>query len=259
MTANNDSITIAVAALNEEHDLKQAVDIVVRSVERHFETYEVLVFNDGSTDRTGEIADALAAQYLHVRAIHHDQPKCLGGVIRSGLEQARMNYFMWVDGKGATTEAALDRIFSLRGQADLVVPYPCNQHLRSWPRRVVSRAFVTLLNLLFQLNLPYYTHVVLCRTQLARRFAIRTNSYAYQAEALIKMIRSGCSYVSVAVEDRYDFDDRRTKAFRWNNVVRVARFLMQTFWNVHLTGDGRRAKRGVKKSATPAMHVSLKE
>jgi glycosyltransferase involved in cell wall biosynthesis len=234
MQSTPDSITIAVAALNEEAHLQSAVDIVVRAARRHFDDYEIIVYNDGSTDRTGEIADALAEKYPSVTAVHHDHPQCLGGVIRSGLARARGTYFMWVDGKGATTEPALDAIFSHRSEADLVVPYPSNQHERPWSRRVISRAFVLLLNTLFRLRLKYYTHVVLCRTAQARQFTVRTNSYAYQAEALIKMIKSGCSYVHVGVEDRYDQENRRTKAFKLNNVTRVAGFLLRTFWDVYI-------------------------
>jgi glycosyltransferase involved in cell wall biosynthesis len=229
-----DSITIAVAALNEEAHLESAVDIIVRVVGRHFDQYEIIVYNDGSTDRTGEIADALVERYPSVVAVHHDRPQCLGGVIRSGLARARGTYFMWVDGKGATTEPALDAIFSHREEADLVVPYPCNQHERPWARRAVSRTFVLLLNTLFRLRLNYYTHVVLCRTAQARQFTVHTNSYAYQAEALIKMIKSGHSYVHIGVEDRYDQQDRKTKAFKLNNVTRVAAFLLRTFWDVYI-------------------------
>ncbi len=234
MTSNDDSITVAVAALDEEGHLDQAVEIVIKAVERSFDSYEIIIFNDGSTDRTGEVADALAARYPHVKAVHHKRPKCVGGVIRRGLARARMKYFIWVDGKGATTEQALDSIFAHRGQADLVVPFPSNQHERSWSRRVISRTLVVLLNVLFRLNLRYYTHLVLCRTVQARQFTVQTSSYAYQAELLIKMIKSGCSYVEVAVEDRYDIDQRRTKAFKPKNVFGVLTFLFRTCRDVYI-------------------------
>ena len=212
MASRDDSITIAVAALNEQENLEQAVEIIVSAVERCVPSYEIIIFNDGSTDQTGEIAESLAARFPQVSVVHHSQPKCLGGVIRSGLARAQMTYFLWIDGKGATTESALDRIFSLRGQADLVVPFPSNQHERSWMRRFISSAFVMMLNTLFRLKLTYYTHVVLCRTEQARQVTVRTNSYAFQAEMLIKMIKSGCSYVEVDVEDRYDIENRRQAA-----------------------------------------------
>ena len=239
MTPNEDTITVAVATLNEEPQLKHAVEIIIEAVQECFDAYEIIIFNDGSTDRTGEVADALAARYPDVTAVHHSRPKCVGGVIRSGLERARMNYYIWVDGKGATTKEALLSIFALRGQADLVVPFQSNGHERPWSRRVISRAFVKILNTLFGLNLTYYTHLVLCRASQARQFSVRTNSYGYQAEMLIKMIKSGCSYVEVCVQDRYDIKQSRTKAFKPQNVIGILTFLFWTCWDVYIGRLGR--------------------
>ena len=234
------SISITVAALNEEQNLAQAVDIIVGSVQRWFDSYEIVIFNDGSSDRTGEVAEELAAKYDGLTVVHHERSQCLGGVIRNGLARARMEHYMWIDGKGATTKQALDSIFALCGQYDLIVPYPNNQSERPLIRQLIARTFVTLLNTLFRLKLRYYTHVVLCRTQQVRQFRIRTDSYAYQAEMLIKMIKSGCSYTQVGVPDRYDLPGRRTKAFKFNNVIRMFTFLTMTIWDVYIARNSPR-------------------
>ena len=235
--ATDNSITIVVPALDEERNLAGAVRTMIDAAERSFDDYEILIFNDGSTDRTGEIADELAAEHEHVFAFHHEQPKCVGGVVREGCRRARMHYLIWVDSKGATSGESLDAIFAKKGQADLVVPYATNTSERSLGRRVVSVTFRTLVNTLFGLKLRYHLHSVMCRTALAKQFTIRTNSYAYQAEALVKMIRSGASYVEVGVRDGYDDEGRCTKAFRPNNVIGVGRFLLRTLWDVYARRD----------------------
>jgi len=231
------SITIVVPALNEQRNLAFAVRNMVEAAERWFSEYEILVFNDGSTDKTGEIADRLAAEYRHVFAFHHERPKNMGGVIRGGYRRASMHYVIWLDGKGGTTGRALDAIFSCKGQADLVIPYATNERERSTGRRVVSSIFRAILNLLFGLRLKYYTGSVLSRASLVKQFTIRTSSYAWQAEALIKMIKSGCSYMQVAIQDRYEDEGRCTKAFRIKNVLGVGAFLVRTLWDVYVRRD----------------------
>ena len=228
-----DSISIVIPALNEEERLEQSVRVTAEAARDHFASYEILVFNDGSADSTGEIADRIAAEMPQVQAFHHDVPHCIGGVLREGLERAKMTYFMWVDAKGATPREALDQIFSLRGEAELVVPYAKNQEERSRFRQLVSRTFQSLLNFLFRMDLRQYTHLVLCRTETARRYPIETSSYAYQAEALIKMIKGGCSYVQVGVIDNFESESKTTKAFRINNVIGVATFLVRSLWEVY--------------------------
>ncbi len=100
--SKENSITVVVPALNEENHLAEAVADMVGAVEQSFDEYEILVFNDGSTDRTGEIAEELAERYEYVRAFHHKSPKCIGGVIREGLKRAKMDYFIYFEGKGGT-------------------------------------------------------------------------------------------------------------------------------------------------------------
>ena len=46
---------------------------------------EVLIVNDGSTDRTPELADALAAANPRVR-VHHQANRGYGGALRAGFE-----------------------------------------------------------------------------------------------------------------------------------------------------------------------------
>lgn len=225
------SITIVVPALNEEQELASSVRTAAGAAQRWFDEYEILVFNDGSTDRTGAIAEQLARELPHVSAFHHQRPQSIGGVLREGLEKARMRYFIWVDGKGATTSEALDRIFSHCGEADLVVPYAANQQERQWIRRLISRVFVGILNVIFGLDLKQYTHLVLCETATARRFSIETSSYAYQAEALIKMIRGGCTYVQVGVDDNFGREASHSKAFKPRNILGVAAFFFRIVWD----------------------------
>lgn len=239
---SENSITIVVAALNEEGNLAHAVEIAVGAVEHWFDEYEILIFNDGSTDRTGAIADEIAAANPRVRAVHHDHPHCLGGVISEGYEQARMNYVLWIDGKGATTREALDTLFSRKGQADLVISYPLNDDERSLRRRMVSWTYRTLFQTLFGLRLRYLNAPSMTRAELVRQFSIRTRSYGWQTEALIKMIRSGCTYVEVGIVDRHDNAGRRTKAFRLNNVIGIMTLLVRMLWEVYVRRDYRKVR-----------------
>lgn len=226
------TLSVAVPARDEEANLERAFSVMLPAIERHFSDFEIFIYDDGSKDRTGEIADKIAAKHERVSAFHNDPSLCLGGVVNDGLKRAGMDYFMYIDGKGATTAEALDRIFEKRREADLVIPYPVNRGERPLGRRVLSRMFVGILNTTFDLDMHYYTHLLLCRTETARSVEVRTKSYAFQAERIVKLIKSGCSYVQVGVEDRYDIPGRKTKAFHLSNVLGVAEFYFRLLRDV---------------------------
>ena len=59
MGKKKDSISIIITALNEENNLVSSYNKVKSIVKKYFRKYEFIIINDGSSDKTGEIADEL--------------------------------------------------------------------------------------------------------------------------------------------------------------------------------------------------------
>jgi glycosyltransferase involved in cell wall biosynthesis len=92
------SISFVLPAYNEEENIEKATTAIVEVAETlGLDDYEVIVVNDGSSDRTGEIIDALAAANPHVRPIH--QPANLGyaDALKAGFTGARMGLVFYTD------------------------------------------------------------------------------------------------------------------------------------------------------------------
>ncbi len=221
-------MTIIVPALNEAERIRDAVATIVGAADAWFQDYEILIFDDGSTDGTGEIAEELARKFPRVCAHHHSHSRCLGGVLRHGWELASKEYVMWVDSQGVTTRQALDEILAKVGQADIVIPYATNQSERPLFRRFVARLFVAAMNWICGLDLHQYTHLVVYPVRIARQLNIATDSYAFHAEALIRALATGATWVEVGVEDRFNIPGRKSKALRVPNVFGVLRFMVST-------------------------------
>lgn len=226
MMTDPNSISVIIPALNEEKNIESLVKVVCESVEKNFNAYEIIIFNDGSTDQTGDMADRLAFQNDKIKVVHNKKPQCIGGVYKEGLKMATMNYLIHIHGKNDTTCESLDRIFALKGKYDMVVPYTLNLNARSAIRIFFSNTFGWLLNTMFGLNVKYYNHYVLHKSEIVNSIKIHTNSYAFQAEVLIKLIKKGYSYVEVGVMDVFE-KDVKTKAFRIKNVLEVMSFFMR--------------------------------
>lgn len=231
----NDTISVIIAALNEESHLEATVETVLQSVRRTFFDYEILLFNDGSTDGTGCVAEKISNNHSEVRVVHHDVPRNLGGVYKEGIGMALMHYIILVNGKNDITAEALDRIFSRRRDADMIIPYTINMRDRGLLRRVLSGVFTATLNLLFGMNLRYFNHSVLHRREIITSLPLRTDSYAFQAEALIKLLRRGHSYIEIGVADRFG-GGLQTKALCLRNVLGVLMFFWFTKIDLHRSG-----------------------
>src|SRR5437870_12178826 len=81
------SLTIIVAALNEEENLAAAIDAIHGAYEPLGIPYEILIFDDHSTDRTGEVADSLARAHPSVQVIHNGERLNIGGIDKAGLQR----------------------------------------------------------------------------------------------------------------------------------------------------------------------------
>src|SRR5207247_1588212 len=70
-------------------------------LECYVDDFEVVVGNDGSHDRTGEVLNQLRRQYgSRLRVITHSANRGYGGALRSGFENARKDWVFYTDGDG---------------------------------------------------------------------------------------------------------------------------------------------------------------
>ena len=216
------TLSVVIPALNEEVNIEAAVAETVEVIAGRFADYELLLFNDGSSDQTGVIMDRLASMNPRIRVTHNPRSRNLGGVFKQGVALARYDYLLMVPGDNENPGTALVAPIEAIGKADIVIPYTTNQHVRPFGRRIASRAYVGLLNLLFCLHLKYYNGTVIHRTAKLRAITINTDSFSYQSEALIKLLRAGASYVEVGIEIQPRIA-RKSRAFRWCNIRDVGK------------------------------------
>jgi glycosyltransferase involved in cell wall biosynthesis len=85
------------------------------------EHLEVIVVNDGSADRTGTIAESLAAADPRVRVAHHATGQGYGGALRRGFAASTGDWVFYTDGDGQIDPAQLPPVLGRLAHADALI------------------------------------------------------------------------------------------------------------------------------------------
>lgn len=222
------SITVFVPALNEQWNLESAVASIWGEICSVFDDWEIIICNDGSTDRTGEIAEKIRSYDPRIRVIHHSTSQNVGASYLEAVRRAEKEFFVMFPGDNENDAEDMHKLFSMAGSADMIVPYTVNTEVRPLWRQFTSRLFVMLLNAISGCRIRYYNGTVLHRTELLRQCQIQSKGFGYQAEIILDLICRGFSFKEVGVRIR-GRSARRSRAFGLDNLWDVSRFLWRIF------------------------------
>jgi glycosyltransferase involved in cell wall biosynthesis len=226
------TVSFVIPCFNEEKNVSATV-ASVREGMRTRNEYEIIFINDASTDRTLERMQALAAVDPRIRVLDNPSNLGFGGSYKRGARAASATYVMMLPGDDGFPGNSIAEILAHAGEADIIIPVVTNPGARSAFRAFASKSFTTLLNWMFWLDVGYYNGAVLQRNDLLRTVEIRTNSFAYQAEALVKLIARGATYTHcyVRIKDRAA---GRSSALRMKNQLAVWKTILHLLAEVGL-------------------------
>ena len=143
---------------------------------------------------------------------------------------ARKEYVTWVPGDNETVESSVASIFNHIGESEMITSYTYNKQVRKWKRRLVSRCFTELCNLLFGLRLKYYNGICIYPTKLLQKVPMKSDNFAYMAEIIIYLAKSGVAYKQVPMEIK---PTTVSSAFKLKSVFEALGTLALLFWNIH--------------------------
>jgi glycosyltransferase involved in cell wall biosynthesis len=141
-------LSVFLPSHNEEGNIERVVNGLVAEIPKVADDYEVIVVDDGSRDRTLEIAQRLAAANPRVKVVHHPVNKGYGGAVISGIRAATKPYVLLCDGDGQFDPADIARLTERVPEYDVIVG---RRARRADPlmRRVNGRVWTILMRLLF--------------------------------------------------------------------------------------------------------------
>ena len=140
------NLSVFFPAFNEAENIEKTVLNAASVLEKLKIPYEIIVINDGSTDATGQIAEALSVKsHNKIRVIHHPQNLGYGEALRSGFYNARYDWIAFTDSDGQFDFAEITKFLKLAESADLVIGFridrqdPPIRKLNAWGWKQINR------------------------------------------------------------------------------------------------------------------------
>ena len=187
-------------AYNEQGVLAASVESVLHHVDKVQIDAELMIVDDGSRDRTGAVAEELAAGDRRIRAFHHSSNRGIGRGFLTGVREARGEYLILIPADLAMDLDELPKYLVASKLADIVVGV-CKFHSDyTLFRRIVHQTNVRLIQLLFGMKLRQFQYICLYRLDVLREMRIEyCHSAFFHAEVLIKAAAMGRRLVEVEV------------------------------------------------------------
>lgn len=188
------SIAAVLPAYNEESLIEQTVRQVAAVLTRLADSFEIVVTNDGSRDRTGEILSRLQAteRRLHLRLVTHTTNRGYGAALASGFDAATAHLILLLDADGQFDIAEFEHLLgAMDDETDLVIGFRARR--ADPPMRLLNAwGWKQLVNGLF----GYTARDVDCAFKLFRRevwtsMHVDSRGATFSAEFLIKARRMG--------------------------------------------------------------------
>jgi glycosyl transferase family 2 len=122
------SLSIIFPAFNEEENIRVVVEDACRILPKFAPVFEIIVVNDGSKDRTGEICDSLAVEFPDVRVVHHAENRGYGAALKTGIERARYDVIFFTDSDGQFDLREVATLLEQTDAYDIVAGYRARRH-----------------------------------------------------------------------------------------------------------------------------------
>lgn len=205
---NSIYLSVVVPAYNEEKRIGFSLFRIKDYLQSRQLSAEVIVVDDGSTDRTAEVAREIMADYPEFRFISHPVNRGKGAAVRTGALQARGELVLFTDADLSTPIEELEKFLPLAREGYEVVigsralPESEIKERQGWLREHLGKGFNLLVRLLVLKGFKdTQCGFKLFQKEAAREifFRLETEGFAFDVEILLLARKLGYKIAQVPV------------------------------------------------------------
>jgi glycosyltransferase involved in cell wall biosynthesis len=229
LVTNEPEITLLVPCLNEETRVIPTLRTIETAMVELGCSYEVIVADDGSTDRTAAVVEDFIKSNPQMPIRLFRNPHNLG-MARTFVDmafRARGKYYRTVCGDNVEPKETIIAICSKRGEADIIVPYHRLLEGKSVMRRLISKTYTFIVNTITGYSLNYYNGLPLYRRFHVMRWAPYNYGFSCQADLITTLLDQGATYIEVPVDASHQTKENSVSALHFRNFVSAGHTLFE--------------------------------
>lgn len=193
------SLSFVIPANNEEENIRNLIIKSLKILPQLAHVFEIIVVDDGSTDNTFKIINAIKPEICILRIIRHNKNIGSGAAIWSGLSSSKYNYIFYTDADGQFDISDLKTLIPFAPDFDIILGYRMNRN-----DNIIRRVFGKLWNLTINTIFGLKVKDINCAFKLFNRKVISSISVKSQGaftntEILVKAKMYGYKWSEIGV------------------------------------------------------------
>lgn len=188
------SLTIVIPAYNEEKNLAFVLKDIIKDASSFLSDYEILIIDDGSIDKTGEIADQFSRKYKQIKVIHQENGG-YGKAMLNGIKEAKKDFVAYMPADGQFLLRDMQFCLPYMKEADLILGARGSRADYSLYRLIISYAYLIVLRALFGVAFQDVNWLNIWNRKKVQKIKIDSQGVFILAEIVIRFQKKGLRVV----------------------------------------------------------------
>jgi glycosyltransferase involved in cell wall biosynthesis len=226
-----DSLTIGFPVYGDECTVERVAMKALAVGKATGVPFEVIIVDDGSPDRSGQIADGLARIHPEIRVVHHDKNLGYGCAFKSVLSNSRHDWIALTDGDDQYDLLDLKDLIRVTHRYDLIITFRYRK-IYSTPRIFLSWWYNAVLRFLFRMPFrDVSTGLRLVHRSVINAVELESDGNIIGAELAIKAMLCGFAVGEVGIKT-FPRTFGKSSSVKWRHVSRALTEIVKMYRSI---------------------------